>query len=67
MRAILPPAVARPNHPQPGFMHQRRGLQSLASRLLSHARRRQVAQLIVNKRQQFFRSLAIATPNGLQH
>ena len=51
MRAILPATVAVANHPQPSLMHQRRGLQRLAGRLLGHARRRQLAQFVVDERQ----------------
>ncbi len=42
------------DHPQPCLMHQRRGLQRLAGRLLAHPRRRELAQFTINEWQQFF-------------
>src|SRR5207249_5756461 len=45
--------------PQPGFMHQSGRLERLPGGLLSHFRRRQLAQFLIDQRQQFRGSFGI--------
>jgi hypothetical protein len=52
---------------QPGFMHQGRGLQGIARRLVGHLGRRQPAQLLVNQRQQFRGCFRVALLGGLKN
>ena len=47
-------------------MHQRNRLEGVAGNFVGHADSRQPAQLLVNRRQQFFRCLLFAAVNGLQ-
>src|SRR5437868_3337969 len=60
----MPPAIPIPltasDQPQPGFMHQCGGLQSLTRRLIRQLVRRQLAQLVVDQRQQFLGGFGIA-------
>ena len=46
--------------PQPCLMHQRRGLKRLAGFLIGHADNGQLAQLLIDQRQQLIRGLRIA-------
>jgi len=55
------------HQPQPGFMHQRGGLQSLVGAFIRHARRRQLAQLLIDQRKQFIGGLRVAVLDGLQN
>ena len=64
MGAILPRRLAIGPEPQPGLMDQRCGLQSLAGRLLGHLVRGELAQLLVNQRQQFFSGRKFASLQG---
>jgi hypothetical protein len=52
------------HQPQVGFMHERRGLQSLSWPFLSQLLGRQPAQLVVNQRQQLLGSVWVALLNG---
>ena len=58
--------LLRPHQAQPGFMNQRGGLQRLARLLLGHLRGRQLAQFLINQREQLISSLAIARINGME-
>src|ERR1039457_494598 len=51
MRAIGESRIVPSNQSQPGFMHQRGGLQGLVGPFLGHFGRRQFAQFSVNQRQ----------------
>ena len=55
------------HQPQPGFMHQRGGLQSLVGAFIRHARRRQLAQLLIDQRKQFIGGLRVAVLDGLKN
>ena len=48
-------------------MHQRGGLQSLVRRFVGHARRRQLAQLLIDQRKQFIGGPGIAMLDGLKN
>ena len=55
------------HQPQPGFMDERGGLQRLVGRFIGHFRRRELAQLLIDQRQQSIGGLGIAVLNGLQN
>jgi len=48
-------------------MHQRGGLQSLVGRFVRHARRSQLAQLLIDQRKQFIGGLGVALFDGLKN
>jgi hypothetical protein len=49
-----------------GLMHQRRGLERLTGRFLGQLPRRQLAQRVVDQRQQLFRGARVAVLKGGQ-
>lgn len=66
--AVLEMSLAiRADEPQPGFVNERGGLQSLARGFAGHPVRGQSPQLIINQRQQLLRGLGIALPGGLKN
>ena len=48
MLAVLPRCAIAPGQSQPGFMHERGGLERLAGRLLRHFARDEPAQLFID-------------------
>src|SRR6266568_954732 len=67
MPSAVPRPILRADQPQISFMHQGRGLQSLARHFLGHLVRGELAQLLVNERQQLFRSVGITLPYSVQN
>ena len=67
MSAVLPSWHLSGSQPQPRFVNQRRGLESVARGLLRHLDRGQAAQPLVNQRQQFLRSGDIAMRHGFEN
>src|SRR6266567_3934264 len=67
MAPAVPMPLTASDQPQPGLMHQRCGLQRLARRLVSHLVRRQLAQLVIDQRQQFLGGLGIAGLGSLEY
>src|SRR5437773_6629151 len=66
MTAVGPPLALGGHQPNIGFVNQRSGLECMPIMLVSHFHCRQFPQLLIDKRQQFFRSLAVAFVNPLQ-
>src|SRR5258707_814240 len=66
MRAAVPGLVLAAPEPQPGFMHQRRGLQRLARGFMGHFASGELAQFIIDQRQQLARSFGIALLHGVE-
>ena len=60
MGAAIPLLVFVADEPQPGFMHQRGGLQRLSGCFVRHLRRRQLAQLLIDQREQIPGGLLVA-------
>jgi hypothetical protein len=58
--------IVIPNQSQPGFMHQRRGLERMALRFVGHFVRGQPAELFVNQGQQFVSGNRIALLGRLE-
>jgi hypothetical protein len=58
---VFPRLNAIADHPQPGFVHEGRGLGSVTAGFPQPARGRKISQFIVNQREKLFRSLAFAT------
>lgn len=48
-------------------MYQGRRLQCISGRFISHFRRRELAQLLINQRQELFSGLGVALLNRLDH
>ena len=63
----LPILTAFAHQPQPRLMHQRRWLERVPGRFVQHSGGRQIPQLIVNQRQQFFSGLTLAFADGVQN
>ena len=66
MPAIGKVLVAVTGDLQPCLMHQRGGLQRLAGFLISHADNGQLAQLLIDQRQQLIGRLRLARFNGVE-
>ena len=66
MAAILPSGLVVTAEPQPGFMHQRGGLQGLARRFSRHLGRGQLTQLLVNQRQQLIEGMLVAFADAFE-
>ena len=65
-RAVpLVPRLA--DQPQPGLVHQGGGLQRLPGGFAGQFVCRQLAQLMIDQRQEFLGSLGVALPNSLKH
>ena len=60
LRAPCPASLLFSGQAQPGFMNQRGGLESLAGALARHLVRGQLAQFLINEREQFLGGLGIA-------
>ena len=68
MAAVIPLSdIIRPDQSQVSFMHQGRGIQRLVRPLVNHPRCRELAQLIIDERQQLVRCLRIAGVDGEQY
>ena len=50
MAATIPPLIAGTDQPQPGFVDESGGLQRLPRLFLSHLRRRELAQFLIDQR-----------------
>src|SRR5262249_23011861 len=53
------------HQPQPGFMHQRRGLQGISRGLIRHPGSCELAQLLINQREQFISRPGVAALDSL--
>jgi hypothetical protein len=66
MSAILPRMLLGADQPQPGFVHQRRRLECMASGFLGRSLRRKFAKLLINEPQQLLAGLRVALPGAVQ-
>jgi hypothetical protein len=66
MAAPVPADFVGFGEAQPGFMHKGGGLEGLAGRFLSHTRGGQLAQFIIDQRQQFLRSPGFTLLNAIE-
>ena len=64
--AILPGAISVVDQPQPGLMHQRRGLKRVAGHLMGHSRARQPPQFGIYQWKKLFGRAFLAATNRLQ-
>jgi hypothetical protein len=60
MVSAVPLLLRRASQPQPGFMNEGGGLQSLARGFVRHSMRGKLAQFVVNERKQFLSGLGLA-------
>ena len=64
---VFPCLAAVADHPQPGFVHQRRGLERVAGGFPQHAGGGKISQFIIDQRQQLIRRLAFTARNGVEN
>src|SRR2546425_4154178 len=66
MPAILEGGLSFAHEPEPGFVHERGRLESVAGRLVRHLRRSQFAQLLIDEREQLLGCLGVALLNAVE-
>ena len=65
--AAIPPHVFLASEPQPCFMDQHCGLQSLIRRFVGHPVSAELAQFLIDQRQQFIGGTGIAVFDGVEN
>ena len=66
MTAVVPFLRLISDQAKPGLVDERGGLQSVALHLIRHLLRGQTSQFLVNQREQFIRSPAVAVVDGVE-
>jgi len=66
VRAVLPGQVPGSNKPQPSFVDERGGLQRMTGGFVRHLVRGEAAEFLIDQREQFIGSLAIAMLDGVK-
>ncbi len=66
MTAIVPGALVRADQTQIGFVNEGGGVECLAGRFAGEALRGQLAQLVIDQRQQFIGGLRVAPSGAFQ-
>ena len=67
MRSAIPLLILVSSQAQPRFVNERGWLQSVAGSFIRHLRRRQSAQFVIDKGEQFIGGLGIAGPGAFEN
>jgi hypothetical protein len=66
MPTAIPPMVPRTDESQPSLVHEGGGLEGLARHFVGHLVRRELAQFVVDQRQEFLGGLSFALVHAIQ-